>query len=507
MQAAKSEPDLAALIAQSRALFAAADPLTRARMEWKLGWRLRARPKQLAPPGAWTKLGIVTGRGWGKTETAARWIAEQVEPIPEAIGHVIAPTYSDARFTCFEGPTGILAFTPEALIKSYSADDLVIKFHSGAMIRGFTAEKPSRLRGPQCWFAWVDELASMSRAQEMWDMMMFGLRLGPHPRVMFTTTPRPTPIMRALMKDPTCIIVRGSTFENRANLAPSFFDELNKYDGTTIGRQELLGELLDPEEQGIVKRSQIRMWSASKPLPWFDYIVMSLDTALTEETRDKDTGDPDYTACQVWGLFQHEKRANAMLLDAWQARLGFPELIKRVKDELKSEYGQMETPILRPLIGPAQVALEVKKIDLLLIEDIGSGKSLRQVLASQDIQAFAYNPGRAKKLDRLHAVSHLFAGGTSGVGVVWMTEGRRREKDGTYSHTGDFSSWAHQVLDQLCTFSGEGSIPHDDHVDSATQALRLLSDRNMLDLVRNVPDGRVPEARPSHDAPPNPYAA
>lgn len=469
-------------------------------MEWKLAWRLRARAKQLAPVGEWTKWGVVTGRGFGKTLMAAQWLAEQADAHPNSIWHVVAPTFSDAKFTCFQGPTGLISVIPESLIENYVADDLIIRLHNKSIIRGFSAEKPSRLRGPQCWGAWIDELASMQRAQEMWDMMMFGLRLGPHPRVVFTTTPRPTPIMRDLMKDKTCIITRGSTYENRDNLAESFFDELVKYSGTSIGRQELDGELLDPEEQGIIKRSQIKMWPASKPLPWFDYIVMSLDTALTEETRDKDSGDPDYTACQVWGLFQFEKRANAMLIDAWQARLGFPDLIARVKEELKSEYGQMETPILRPLIGPAQVSLAVKKIDLLLIEDIGSGKSLRQVLASQGINGYAYNPGRAKKLDRLHAVSHLFAGG-----VIWMTEGRRVDRDGNMTATGQFSSWAQGVLDQVTTFSGEGSIPHDDHVDALTQALRVLSDRNMLDTIRQKPPSELDA--PRQEPRDNPYSS
>ncbi len=448
-------------------------------MQWKLDWRLKARPKQLAPEGEkWTKWGVVSGRGFGKTMLAAQWIAEQADRYPESIWHVIAPTFSDAKFTCFQGPSGLLAVMPPELIASYASDDLVIKLSNKSIIRGFSAEKPSRLRGPQCWGTWLDELASMQRAQETWDMMMFGLRLGPHPRVVFTTTPRPTPIMRALINDPTCIIVRGSTYENRDNLAPSFFEELKKYEGTSIGRQELMGELLDPEEQGIVKRSQIRMWPAKDALPAFDYIVMSLDTAFTEATRDQKTGETDPTGCHVWGLFWHEKRANAMLLDAWEERLGFPDLIKRVTEEMKAEYGISEEPIIRPLIGPARVNVTAKKIDLLLIEDKGSGISLRQMLERQGIQAYAYNPGRADKLTRLHQVSHLFA-----AGVVWMPEGWRMEgRQRVYS--GNFASWAQQVVDQLVTFSGSGSIPHDEHVDCASQALRLLSDRNMLDQVR-----------------------
>ncbi len=167
-----------------------------------------------------------------------------------------------------------------------------------------------------------------------------------------------------------------------------------------------------------------------------------------------------------------------MLLDAWEERLGFPDLIKRVTDEMKAEYGVSEEPIIRPLIGPARVNVTAKKIDLLLIEDKGSGISLRQMLERQNINAYAYNPGRADKLTRLHAVSHLFA-----AGVVWVPEGWRMEgRERVFS--GDFVSWARPAIDQWVTFSGSGSIPHDEHVDCASQALRLLSDRNMLDQVR-----------------------
>lgn len=481
---------------------------------WRVEWEKRRHKHQIEPTGDWWTLWLqLAGRGSGKTRGASEDTGWYAFRNPGSRQLVAAPTSGDLRDVCFEGESGLLRVIPKILVKDYnrSLHEIIVKTIAGeSLIKGIPASEPERFRGPQWHRFWGDEPAAWQYAQESLDMIMMSLRLGQKPRGILTTTPKPSAFIRGLVKreGKDVVITRASTYANLANLAPTFKDQLLRYEGTALGRQEIHAELLDPEEQGIVKRSQIRMWPASKQLPWFDFIVMSLDTALTEETRDKETGDPDYTACTVWGLFQHEKRANAMMLDAWQARMGMPEMIARVKDEMKSEYGQMETPILRPLIGPAQIALEVKKIDLLLIEGINGGKVLLQVLASQGINGYSYHPGREKKLDRLHAVSHLFAGGSSKIGVVWMTEGRRREKDGSYSHTGDFSSWAHPVIDQLATFSGEGSIPHDDFLDSAVQALRLLSDRNMLDTIRNVPDpGYVSDARPTKDAPQNPYAA
>lgn len=474
-------------------------------LAWRSAWLQKAHKHQMVPPGAWWNIWLLlAGRGAGKTRTAAEEIGWQAWSNPGTRWLVAAPTSDDVLSVCFEGESGLLACIPRTLIKSFTSKPPEITLVNDSLIRGIAAFEPERFRGPQWHGAWLEELAAWQYPDEAFDMIVFANRLGQHPRMIITTTPKPRALIRSLVKreGKDVVLTRASTYANLANLAPTFRDAILKYEGTMRGREEIHAEVLDPEEQGVVKRSQIRMWAADKQLPWFDYIVMSLDTALTEETRDKQTGDPDFTACSVWGMFQFEKRPNAMMIDAWRARLGFPDLLTRVKEELKAEYGQMETPIVRPLIGPAQVALETKKIDLLLIEDIGSGKTLRQVMASQGVMAYAYNPGRAKKLDRLHAVSHLFAGG-----VVWMTEGRRPDKDkpGQFISTGDFSSWAHPVIDQLCTFAGEGSIPHDDDMDAACQALRLLSDRNMLDTIRKSPVSDL-DAKPSRPEIQNPYS-
>ena len=77
-------------------------------------------------------------------------------------------------------------------------------------------------------------------------MLMFGLRLGTDPRIVVTTTPRPTRLIRSLVDDPKTAITRGTTYANRANLAGAFLDQIvKKYEGTRLGRQELNAELLD----------------------------------------------------------------------------------------------------------------------------------------------------------------------------------------------------------------------------------------------------------------------
>jgi len=466
-------------------------------LAWRLKWKATARPEQVTPPGDWTVWLILAGRGFGKTRTGAEDIADYAVKNPGVRCGVIAPTSADIRGVCFEGESGIINTLPPSLIENYNKSIAEITLTNGSSIRGFSAEEPSRLRGPQFHRVWCDELAAWQYVDETWDMMRFGLRLGDHPQVVVTTTPRPIELVRQLVKDAEkkstkVHITRGSTYDNAANLAKSFLEQITQYEGTQLGRQEIHAEVIDPEETGIIKRSWLKLWSKDKPLPGLEYIVMSLDTAFTEKTTDRKNHDPDPTACSVWGVFRHEKKPAFILLDCWQDHLGLPGLIERVKKEYTVRYGDDDMkPMIKPLVGPKQSYLTGRSPDLLIIEDKGSGISLRQMLAREDILSYPYNPGRADKLSRLHAVSHLFAHG-----FVWVVESDKRP--------GNPRSWADPLITQLCSFTGEGSIKHDDFVDSTTQALRLLADRNVLSVTKPAPDRREVSNKPQLV---NPYAA
>lgn len=469
-------------------------------IQWQVAWMETARDNQLPPDEGWTECGFMAGRGFGKTRVGAEWLGRVAWEDPQALPRaVIAPTQQDVRFTCFEGESGLLSVIPDILVEEYNKTNLVLTLKNGATIRGFSAEKADRLRGPQHADVWCDELAAWgAKGKEVWDMMMFGLRLGPEPRALWTTTPKPVEVVRELTKPKEKrIIVAGSTFDNRDNLPDSFFDQLEQYEGTKLGRQELYGELIDPEEAGIVKRSDFKLWPRAWALPAFQFIVVSLDTAFTQKTMDKKSGDPDPTACGVWGVFMHDDEPNVMLLDCWEDHLGFPDLERRAKAELNKSYGT--SPVISalvPLIGEPLIGAgggKGRSPDMLLIEDKGSGISLRQSLAESGIEAFPYNPGRADKLTRLHIVSPLFA-----KKKVWLPESDRRP--------GQPMSWTDPVVEQLCTFTGEGSIKHDDHVDQTTQALRVLTDLGYLSMFKRP----TVSANVEISAPPqptnNPYA-
>ena len=217
------------------------------------------------------------------------------------------------------------------------------------------------------------------------------------------------------------------------------------------------------------------------------------DTAFTEATYDKKSSSADDTACVVIGVFRDKEGATHLIvLDFWADQLGMPDLIKRVKRELNVAYGDDEdTALIKPMYGGAKPITSGRKPDLCLIEDKGSGISLRQMLAREGIEAYAYNPGRVDKLARLHMVSHVFARRR-----VWLPESDK--------YPGRPRTWVEPMLAQVCAFTGEGSIKHDDAVDALTQAVRLCIDKNLLSVVK--------PAKKSLDVPPrgpvsNPYSA
>lgn len=162
---------------------------------------------------------------------------------------------------------------------------------NGSRIKGFSAEKPDRLRGPQHHHAWCDELAAWSNP-ETFDQLQFGLRLGDFPQIMVTTTPRPTKIVKELIKDPDTVITRGSTYENKDNLAESTLVTLRaKYENTRLGRQELFGEVLDDNPGALWTRTGIESSRIKlTDLPPLTRVVVGVDPAVTNTENSDSTG-------------------------------------------------------------------------------------------------------------------------------------------------------------------------------------------------------------------------
>lgn len=232
-------------------------PEARATLNWK--WRdWWARPNQLAPEGDWSTWLIKAGRGFGKTRSGAEWTREQWKAGAGRIA-IVAETAADARDVLVEGKSGILATSPKHERPLYEPSKRRLTWPNGAVATLYNGTEPDQLRGPEHDTAWVDELAKYAYPEDTWDNLQFGMRLGLHPRVCVTTTPRPIPIIRKIMADPGTVVTHGSTFDNAANLPARFIETIRKkYDGTRLGRQELYAEVLDDVPGALWSRDDIK---------------------------------------------------------------------------------------------------------------------------------------------------------------------------------------------------------------------------------------------------------
>lgn len=208
-------------------------------------WPFFARPAQLPPPGDWLIWLILAGRGWGKTRTGSEYVIARA-----GAGHgpiaLIGETAADVRDVMIEeGPASILKVSPPWFRPQYEPSKRRLTWPNGVMATAFAGDAPDQLRGPQHATVWADEPAKWRYATEAWDNMEMGLRVGPDPRCIATTTPRPIALIRNLVKDPHVTVTTGSTYDNLANLSPVFAERIRRrYEGTRLGRQELHAELL-----------------------------------------------------------------------------------------------------------------------------------------------------------------------------------------------------------------------------------------------------------------------
>lgn len=259
-------------------------------------WRgFAARPNQLPPPGDWRYWLLLAGRGFGKTRTLGETVREWAEqPLPAPI-HLVAPTASDIRGVMIEGSSGILSCYPPGQAPIYQPSQRhKLTWPNGNVAFGFSADEPQRLRGPQCCRFACDELAAWRFGQDAWDNLMFGFRIGDDLRGIVTTTPKPINLIRELIKDPATVVTRASTYENRTNLARGFFDSIiRKYEGTRLGRQELLAELLDDIPGALWTRKVIddnRIKLVDVRWDLVVRIVVAIDPAVTSKEDSDETG-------------------------------------------------------------------------------------------------------------------------------------------------------------------------------------------------------------------------
>jgi phage terminase large subunit-like protein len=254
------------------------------RIELLYDWRHWARPKQLAPEGDWAVWILTAGRGFGKTHSNAQWLHKRSMEYPKRWSALVVKTPADARDMVIEGPGGILRNTHPKQRPLYEPSKRRLTWSNESWATIFSDEEPDQLRGFSGDTAAIDEFAKFKHPQEVWDNLQFGMRAlsNDRPRILVTTTPRPIKILKKIMALPTTIVVTGSSYENRANLDPTWFDQItSQYEGTRLGRQEIHAEILDDVPGALWTRVMLdKACYRGKP-PEFRRVVVGVDPSGT----------------------------------------------------------------------------------------------------------------------------------------------------------------------------------------------------------------------------------
>ena len=262
--------------------------------ERRYSWPHNARPSQLPPPGDWRTWLILAGRGFGKTRTGAETLRSWINS-----GHcrriaLLSKTIGEARSVMVEGVSGLLEIHPPLERPLFERTRQQLVWPNGTLATLYGADHFERLRGPQFDTVWVDELAKFRYPDEAWNQLMLALRMGTGPRCIVTTTPRPIPLIEKLLKSDDVVVTKGTTFENRNNLAPAFLNQIVKqFEGTRLGAQELYAQLLTQQQGALWQRELIRYQEPpydERGLPKLMRIIIAIDPATTHHEESDETG-------------------------------------------------------------------------------------------------------------------------------------------------------------------------------------------------------------------------
>lgn len=252
---------------------------------FKYFWEFAARDEQLPPPGNWRIWMIMAGRGFGKTRAGAEWVRMIADTNPDARIALVSASLAEARAVMVEGDSGLLAVCGPDRKLVYEPSLHRIRFPSGAQAQLFSAAEPEALRGPQHSHAWCDEIGKWplanNRATRCWDNLMLGMRLGGHPRVAVTTTPRAVPVVQRLAAqaaEGSEVVITGGKTDDNFRLPDRFIAAItSEFGGTQLARQEIGGELLEDVEGALWTRSMVEQAREHGPVPAHARVVVAVD--------------------------------------------------------------------------------------------------------------------------------------------------------------------------------------------------------------------------------------
>lgn len=398
-----------------------------------------ARPEQLTPVGDWKTWLYLAGRGAGKTRSAAEDVSAFGLDNPGSRIAVVAETFADGRDVCIEGESGLLSVLPQGSIRHWNRSLGELVLNNGTRYKLYSGDKPNQLRGPQHHRAWSDELAKYIYADETWNQLQLGLRLGDNPQNIVTTTPRPIELIRDLVERDNVVVTTGSTFDNTANLSESFIEEVRRqYEGTKLGDQELYGRIVLLDGDTYFKRDWFPSYSEEDSHRLWNRCVgryAALDTANTVGQASAYTaltiGDlqPDYTM-----PLRHVERE----------KLEFPELVDWTIETL--------FPFARD-----------GKLRAVFIEDAASGMQLTQTLRRSGPAwlrplVVPVKPKRGGKEESWKAAS------------VWSRRGMVRLPEPTEN-----AAWLYEFERELF------SVPNSTYKDQADSYALLVNEAERLD--------------------------
>ena len=283
-------------------------------------WNESGREDQYGRKGDWAVWLLMAGRGFGKTRAGAEWVRERVVSGAGRRIALVGRTPDDVRNVMVEGVSGLLRVSPPWFMPKYEPSKRKLTWPNGATAFGFSSYEPDRLRGPQFDTAWCDELASWKHARETWDNLQFGLRLGRDPRCAVTTTPKPVGLLRELAGRDDVWVTRGSTYENRENLASEYIERLRRrYEGTRTGRQEIYAELLDESEDALWRRDWIES-ARVRVAPELVRVVVAVDPAVSSRPGSAETGIVVAGVDEDGHAYVLEDASGRMSPDGWARR-------------------------------------------------------------------------------------------------------------------------------------------------------------------------------------------
>ncbi len=259
--------------------------------EWQVWSHAHQLPPALPGGNAWRTWLILGGRGAGKTRAGAEWVRAKALGLSPIAGKpikriaLVGETMAAVRSVMIEGVSGILATATPDCVPVFEPSKRQIVWPNGSIAQIFSAEEPDALRGPQFGAAWLDEICKWEHAERTWDMLQFALRLGDMPQQVVTTTPRPIPLLKAILADPSTATSHLKTVENAENLAPDFITGLEaRYRGTLLLRQELDGELIEDRPDALWKRAWIETNRITHP-PALGRTIVALDPPVTSGAK------------------------------------------------------------------------------------------------------------------------------------------------------------------------------------------------------------------------------